>query len=70
MEFQPNRNGRLVSYTDDSKTKALELGCIHLILRSLALALDQVEVYAIKACAGDITTRGYMNTNSYILLES
>jgi ribonuclease HI len=77
-EFQSNRKGGLIWYTDGSETnKGTGAGiCGYGIRQKLSLRLGkyttvfQVEVYTIKACAVEALDTDYKNRNIYILSHS
>jgi hypothetical protein len=77
-EFQPNRKGGLIWYTDGSKINKGTGGGVNCCGTGwkLSLSLGQyttvflAEVNAIKACAVENLDRNYKNRNIYILSES
>jgi hypothetical protein len=79
VEFQPNRKGGLIWYTDGSKTnKGTGAGVYcHGTRRKLSfshgqysITVLQAEVYAIKACTVENLEGNYKNRNIYILSDS
>jgi hypothetical protein len=75
--FQPDKKGRLIWYTDVSKTgKGFGAG-VHCCGTKIKLNFScgrymtvfQAEVYAIKACADENMDRNYKNRNIYILSD-